>query len=200
MAHQQAYSCANLTTDRRPAPALSDKPAPERVAHAFLIVDAGGNALYASRPASEVLLWPDCPGPWAETRLEIGKRLRALLKTSAAERGTWPTSVSFVFGRRHYVCRSTQLETSRTPMTWVLVLEREQADGELSVAKRRYHFTGRETEVVGLLVNGLTTKEIAQSMDISANTVKAFIRLVMSKMGVTTRSGIVGKTLSHRGA
>jgi len=31
-------------------------------------------------------------------------------------------------------------------------------------------------------------------MNISANTVKAFIRLVMAKMDVSTRSGIVGKS------
>jgi DNA-binding CsgD family transcriptional regulator len=30
-------------------------------------------------------------------------------------------------------------------------------------------------------------------MKISANTVKVFLRLVMVKMGVSTRSGIVGK-------
>jgi DNA-binding CsgD family transcriptional regulator len=43
----------------------------------------------------------------------------------------------------------------------------------------------------------LTSKEIATRLEISPNTVKAFVRLVMVKMGVTTRSGIVGKLLSQ---
>jgi len=33
-------------------------------------------------------------------------------------------------------------------------------------------------------------------MNISPNTVKVFLRLVMLKMGVTTRSGVVGKLMS----
>jgi len=34
-------------------------------------------------------------------------------------------------------------------------------------------------------------------MSISPNTVKAFLRLVMFKMGVTSRCGVVGKILAH---
>jgi DNA-binding CsgD family transcriptional regulator len=34
-------------------------------------------------------------------------------------------------------------------------------------------------------------------MAISPNTVKAFLRLIMIKMGVTTRAGIVAKILDH---
>ena len=60
-----------------------------------------------------------------------------------------------------------------------------------------FHLTEQERETVGFLVEGLTSKEIAQHMNISPNTVKAFIRLVMIKMGVTTRAGIVGKILKN---
>jgi DNA-binding CsgD family transcriptional regulator len=42
------------------------------------------------------------------------------------------------------------------------------------------------------LIQGLTNKEIAGRMNISPNTVRAFIRMVMGKLGVSTRSGIVG--------
>ena len=49
--------------------------------------------------------------------------------------------------------------------------------------------------MVELLIQGMTTKEIAGSLNLSPNTVKSFLRLVMTKMGVTTRSGIVGKVL-----
>jgi DNA-binding CsgD family transcriptional regulator len=48
------------------------------------------------------------------------------------------------------------------------------------------------------LLQGLTSKEIAQRMGISPNTVKAFLRLVMVKMGVSTRSGIVGKIVGPK--
>jgi len=53
--------------------------------------------------------------------------------------------------------------------------------------------TQREREAVGLLVRGLTSKEIAQHMGISPNTVKSFLRLVMTKAGVSTRTGLIGR-------
>jgi DNA-binding CsgD family transcriptional regulator len=46
---------------------------------------------------------------------------------------------------------------------------------------------------------GLTSKEVATRMNISPNTVTAFLRLIMVKMGVTTRSGIVGKLFDQHG-
>ena len=60
---------------------------------------------------------------------------------------------------------------------------------------QEFHLTHREQEVLGLLIMGLTNKEIADRMGISANTVKGFVRLVMLKMGTSGRSGIVAKVL-----
>ena len=57
----------------------------------------------------------------------------------------------------------------------------------------QYGLTPREREVASLLVEGLTSKEIAQRMDISAHTVKGYLHFVMTKLGATTRSGIVGR-------
>jgi len=64
---------------------------------------------------------------------------------------------------------------------------------------QQYNLTSRELQAVELLMDGLRSKEIALRMQISPNTVKAFLRLVMLKMGVSTRSGIVGRC-SSRGA
>jgi len=50
-------------------------------------------------------------------------------------------------------------------------------------------------KTVEFLVHGLTSKEIADRMNISPNTVKAFIRQIMMKTRASTRSGIVGKVL-----
>ena len=60
---------------------------------------------------------------------------------------------------------------------------------------RRFHLSPRERETVSLLSEGLTTKEIAHRMSVSPNTIKQFVKLTMSKMGVTTRSGIIGKLI-----
>jgi len=44
---------------------------------------------------------------------------------------------------------------------------------------------------------GLTSKEIAQRMQVSPNTVKVFLRSIMNKMSVCTRSGILGKLMQQ---
>jgi DNA-binding CsgD family transcriptional regulator len=60
-----------------------------------------------------------------------------------------------------------------------------------------YHLTDREQEALIGVTMGLTSKELATRMNISPNTVKAFLRLLMIKMGVPTRAGIVGKLLDQ---
>ena len=60
-----------------------------------------------------------------------------------------------------------------------------------------YHLTDREQEALIGVSMGLTSKELAVRMNISPNTVNSFMRLIMIKMGVTTRSGIVGKLLKQ---
>ncbi|PYU54649.1 MAG: hypothetical protein DMG55_30720, partial [Acidobacteria bacterium] len=44
-------------------------------------------------------------------------------------------------------------------------------------------------------VQGLTGKAIANRMNISPNTVKAFLRMIMIKMGVSSRSEVVIKII-----
>jgi DNA-binding CsgD family transcriptional regulator len=60
----------------------------------------------------------------------------------------------------------------------------------------KFQLTQRERETLEFLVQGYTSKEIARRMEISPNTVKAFIRIIMIKTGTTTRSGIIGKVLA----
>ena len=105
----------------------------------------------------------------------------------------------FKSAKRTYHCRSFPLNLNGSAdvpnhPAIVLLLERT-TNGAVRVAEicTRFGLTPREQETVKLLFEGLTSKEIADRMNISPNTVKAFLRLVMVKMGVSTRSGIVGK-------
>jgi DNA-binding NarL/FixJ family response regulator len=75
-------------------------------------------------------------------------------------------------------------------------IERTASERRPHVGSRaEHHLTPREQETVTLLANGYTNKEIAARMGVSVNTVKAFLRSVMLKLGVTTRAGIVGRLL-----
>ena len=61
----------------------------------------------------------------------------------------------------------------------------------------RYHLTDREQEALKAIATGLTSKETAEQMNISPNTVKSFLRIIMIKMGVGSRAAIVGKLLEY---
>jgi DNA-binding CsgD family transcriptional regulator len=77
-------------------------------------------------------------------------------------------------------------------------LEREQSvHAAVTQAASEYGLTNREHEVLKEIAVGLTSKEIAERMNISPNTVKAFLRMIMLKMGVSTRSGVIAKLLEQ---
>jgi DNA-binding CsgD family transcriptional regulator len=103
-------------------------------------------------------------------------------------------------GNRRYICRSFRLECSENGKMryWVGILLERYSSAPTAVTELSKHFdlTCRERETVEFLLQGLTSKEIANRMNISPNTVKAFLRLVMVKMDVSTRSGIVGKVVA----
>ena len=82
-----------------------------------------------------------------------------------------------------------------------LHLKREASVSDsLNKVAEEYHLTAREREALAGVSLGLTTQGLANRMNISPNTVNAFLRLVMIKMGVTTRTGVVGKVLAQNGA
>lgn len=58
--------------------------------------------------------------------------------------------------------------------------------------------TAREREVVGLIGEGLSNKEIASRLNIATHTVKSHVRNVMEKLALHTRLQIAA--FSHRGA
>ena len=57
--------------------------------------------------------------------------------------------------------------------------------------------SGREQDVLRLLSRGATNKEIAASLEISQNTVKAHLKSVLRKLGVGNRVEAAGWALRH---
>jgi len=105
-------------------------------------------------------------------------------------------------GNREYSCRTLLVmprSESVQPMM-ALYLKRELSIMDaVHQAGADYHLTDREQEALIGVTMGLTSKELAERMQISPNTVKAFLRLIMIKMGVPTRAAIVGKLLDQSG-
>jgi DNA-binding CsgD family transcriptional regulator len=165
----------------------------------FILADLELRPIYANDAALQILDYSNEPAVTHEWRMLVQKRLQFILKAQRYDEIS-RTSAPFVSGRRQYFCRCFLLDARGdemgSPLVAVLMERPPLQHGTLPEASRRYHLSSREYETVLHLTHGLTTKEIAQRMNVSPNTVKQFVRLIMSKMSVTTRSGIVGKLLA----
>lgn len=62
---------------------------------------------------------------------------------------------------------------------------------------RDYGLTVRESEVASLLVQGLSNREIAESLTISEHTVKTHLKGIFHKAGVTSRGQAVARMASE---
>jgi DNA-binding NarL/FixJ family response regulator len=68
----------------------------------------------------------------------------------------------------------------------------------LSAPHGNYHLSPREKEILGLLVDGLTKKEIAEKLFLSFHTIDNHLRNIYGKLQVQKRSGAVAKALKER--
>jgi DNA-binding CsgD family transcriptional regulator len=129
------------------------------------------------------------------TGIPTKEKLEALFRQRYATENEFAV-IELTSGRRRYRCTHYVLNMQglQAPKTIVILFERIGSP-EVTVQElcNGLHLTEREREAVGLLVRGLTSKEIAQHMGISPNTVKSFLRLVMTKAGVSTRTGLIGR-------
>lgn len=163
---------------------------------ALILLDKFNKPIYYSPEAMAIINFP----PRGKAAGDVSNRLPAevelLLGRAGSFAGALPVA-QFLSGKRSYVCRAFVLShNSGTPSRTMraLLMERNTPQApHVSDLAEQFRLTQREQETVGFLTLGLTSKEIAARMRISPNTVKTFFRQVMTKMGVSTRSGIVGK-------
>lgn len=57
--------------------------------------------------------------------------------------------------------------------------------------------TQREKEILNLTANGLTSKEIAERLEISARTVEAHRANIREKLGISTASELIKYAIDH---
>jgi DNA-binding CsgD family transcriptional regulator len=166
----------------------------------FLLVDSAMNPVYASPEVAQILMYPQRVEAQKNLADHLAKRLRSL-NFAEQSSGTSTTVVAkFQSGKRQYLCRAFHMSgfyKGESKLFIALLLERAFGKpAHHSATLDKFRLTSREREVAQHLIQGLTSKDIGRRMNISPHTVKAFIRLIMFKMGVSTRSGIVMKALS----
>ena len=164
----------------------------------FLLLDALMNPILVNHTAVQILAYPHKLETQKNVDNYLAGRVRSTLLSGQASNG--PLVSRFQSGRRMYSCRSfhvNSMANGNSQASLAVLLERGSSrSGSLAQLFEGFNLTAREQEVSQYLLQGLTSKQIALRMEISPNTVKAFLRLIMVKMGVSTRSGIVGKAVT----
>lgn len=166
----------------------------------LIVVDRRGKPIYFNSEALKLLCFPHgCAEPLNLMHFLPAEIREAMVNGSFASSGSVETGLRS--GKRNYRCRVYPLVSgSKDPhkVTTAILIDRlPSKSAKINVIEiaEEFNLTEREQETVHLLTEGLTSKEIAARMNISPNTVKTFMHLVMAKMAVPTRSAILGKIL-----
>jgi DNA-binding NarL/FixJ family response regulator len=104
------------------------------------------------------------------------------------------------FGSEAYSLRALLLDNGREPSEpspIVVLIENISPTQrfDLEKARDRYQLTFKEKEVVQLLFEGYTNKEVAKELCIGTYTLKDHLKNIRQKMGVCTRTGILSKVI-----
>ncbi len=165
----------------------------------FILTESSLKPVYANTEAIRILAYPQNPSQIGSIDNFLTEKMQSVLMAHLDPSG--PAFVTeFSSGKRRYVCRAFALNSNGAdvfPAAGIAILIERKGRGSFdgSEIAGRFQLTAREREVLEFLMQGLTNKEIGKRMNISPNTVKAFLRLIMVKMGASTRAGIIGKIL-----
>jgi DNA-binding CsgD family transcriptional regulator len=165
----------------------------------FLLLDSSLSPVGFNGEAIRILSYPDNVESLTSSEFLLTETIRSRLITQPP-----PGESVFVkelrSGRRRYFCRAFLIDSCTKELcqpTTAVILERGLSGLiPLSQVCQQFNLTQREQEVLEYLLQGIRNKDIANKMNLSPNTVKAFLRLIMIKTGVSSRSAIVGKILT----
>ncbi len=195
-----------LRTDAAPAdgslPIAKKTSSSGASATGFILMDSAQTPVAFNAEAMQILSYPDKPRNIARSEVFLADRVRTRLLNPLAVDHQSSFITEFRSGNRHYRCRAFALDSpaqgSSHPAVAILLERNFSGLIALSEITKQFKLTPREREAVGLLLEGHTCKEMADRMKISPHTVRAFLKMVMIKMGASTRSGIIGKIVGTK--
>jgi DNA-binding CsgD family transcriptional regulator len=169
-------------------------------ASGLLIMDALLNPISCNYETIRILSYPNAP----ENIEHLDVFLAQAIRTRLVSRRAIPHShfvKELVSGKRRYRCAVFRLNwhIRATSYPDVELLLDRSVPGLLFLPRiaQQFNLSPREQQVVELLSQGLSSKEIANRMNISSHTVNTFFRLIMIKMGVSSRYAILAKMIAR---
>ncbi len=178
-------------------PVPKEGEGPHKNASGFLLMDSSLRPAWCNAEAIRILSYPDKLANLTPDVLLTARIQSSLVSRQA--RGESPFVSEFWSGRRRYSCRSLFLDSCAEdpprPYIGVLLERRPSGLAPWSQISGLFNLTEREREALEYLLQGLSNKAIANRMNISPNTVKAYMRTIMIKTGATSRSAMLRKII-----
>jgi len=173
-----------------------------RLIEGVVLLDSNYRVLAYDGGAASILQESMHAGGGGESTLHVPQKLLDIMREphwGDANAGKLRIEVGeHIYSCRIHVARSRS--DSLPGAVTVLYLTREaNINDAVSIISTEYRLTVREQQALRGVLTGLTSKQVAAQMNISPNTVKAFLRLIMGKMGVSSRTGIVAKLFDSNG-
>lgn len=165
-----------------------------RLTPGVLIFDINNKLLYFNKEASEMI--PEMQKATKTEGIKIPEELYNLCNlvksTSSAASIVWEVEHSGLHCSLRAFFIGGQGEDRKSTHIMVLI-ERiiEKHDIDFEKARTNFKLTNRELEVLRLLCYGLTNREISKKLSISEHTVKDYIKKIMLKTEVNSRSKII---------
>ena len=166
----------------------------------LFVLDASLRPIFASEEALAILAYPGVPSKQGVNNF-VQNRIRSLVSRNGNHNGFSPFKFvnEVVSGKRRYQLRAFSVKSNlgieRGPAIALLLERSHRGAFNLESLAGKFRLTQRERETVDLLLQDLSTKQIASRMNISPNTAKAFLRSVMIKVGAENRTGIIARIL-----
>lgn len=132
----------------------------------------------------------------------LAEEIRKLLRIRTESKDWEQIQIRRVAGSPYspvLLCGFGLIDADLSKSTIVIVLQeanpRFSHKSILDRAKEKFHLTLREADILQHLLKGWTNKEIATALRITEQTVKEHITHLLAKTGITTRTGLVMKTV-----
>jgi DNA-binding CsgD family transcriptional regulator len=166
----------------------------------LILIDSSFTPIACNQEGATILTYPHKPNLERIDMLPVPQEILAEMREHRLPK-TLFLAIPFRAGKREYICHAFPISFGHlapTQPVFALLLQRGSSVSEIvSKIAAQYRLTDREQEALQGIAAGLDNRRLATRMQISPNTVKAYLHLVMVKMGVTSRAGIVARILGH---
>jgi DNA-binding NarL/FixJ family response regulator len=165
-----------------------------RLTPGVLVLDINNQLLYINKEALEMIPEMQPTGEIEKIRIpeEIYSLCERVKSTARAASIVWEIELSglhcslraFFIGRQGEERKSTHI---------MVLIEKiiEKHDIDFEKTRAKFKLTNRELVVLRLLCYGLTNREISEKLSLSEHTVKDYIKKIMVKTKVNSRSKII---------